>query len=347
MYEEIVSFDNLMLAASEAAKGKRYKAPIMSYMANVEENVINTQNHLVWGSYTPSPHRQFFVFEPKKRLISAPPFADRVVHHAIHKVVEPVIDKRFIHDSYACRAGKGTHKGVSRAQKFMRIVKRNHGRVYVFKADISKYFDSINHNTLKHILSRHINCPRTYSLLCAIVDGPNPKSERLGVGIPIGNLTSQLFANLYLNELDQYVKHSLREKYYIRYMDDFVIIHHDKAHLQRVRADVERWLFENLQLKTNHKTQVFPVSKHRGRSLDFLGYRLYTTHKLMRKCTEKRMRYKIKRLREKYEEGLISQEEVRSVIASYVGCAKHASAHGLLTRVLQKPFTRKCKDECI
>lgn len=343
MYENIASFDNLMLAVSDAARGKRYKAPIIAYMANVEENIINAQNHLIWGSYRPSAHRQFFVFEPKRRLISAPPFSDRVVHHAIHRVIEPIIDKRFIYDSYACRTGKGTHKGVERAQKFMRIVKRNHGKVYAFKADISKYFDSINHDTLKFILSKHIKCPRTYALLCRIIDGPDP--SHVGVGIPIGNLTSQLFANLYLNELDQYVKHELRERHYVRYMDDFVIIHHDKAHLQRLRSEIEQWLLINLQLKTNHKTQVFPVSMAHGRSLDFLGYRLYTTHKLMRKCTEKRMRYKVKRLRERYKKGLASQSEVKSVIASYAGCAKHANAYNLLTNILQEPFIRESEHE--
>jgi retron-type reverse transcriptase len=338
MFDQIASFDNLIIAAHEAARGKRFREPIAQFMDNVEENAINIQNHLLWGSYEPSPHRQFFVFEPKKRLISAPPFKDRVLHHAIHQVVMPMVDKRFIYDSYACRTGKGTHKGVERAQRFMRIVQRNHGKVYALKADISRYFDSIDHAKLKNIVRVHIKCEETYQVLSKIIDGP--QSENNAVGIPLGNLTSQMFANMYLNELDQYVKHTLKERFYVRYMDDFVIFHHDKIHLQRLRAHIEEWLLINLGLKTNHKTQVFPVSKCRGRSLDFLGYRLYTTHRLMRKCTEKRMRFKLKRLRERYAKGDVTFDEVRSTIASYTGAAKHANAYSLLNEVLRQPFVR-------
>ncbi|MCG3744424.1 RNA-dependent DNA polymerase [Vibrio cincinnatiensis] len=342
MYDKIISFENLYQAANEAARNKRYRVPIMRYFSNLEENLINAHNHLIWGSYEPQPHRQFFVYEPKKRLISAPPFDDRVVHHAIHRIIEPIIDKRFIFDSYACRIGKGTHRGADRAQRFIRIVKRNHGRVYVLKADIAKYFNSINHASLKRIIRSHLNCERTIALLNLIID--KAEVEVQGVGIPIGNLTSQLFANLYLNELDRFVKHELREKHYIRYMDDFVILHHDKAHLQRLRVTIERWLLENLQLKTNNKTQIFPVSTSSGRALDFLGYRIYATHKLLRKCTAKRFKHKVKKLRKQYAKGKASLAEVRSVIASYNGCIQHAKATALFKSALNEPFVRTSHD---
>lgn len=338
MFDQIVQFENLMEAAHEASKGKRFKAPIMRYMANVEEHVINTQNHLVWGSYLPSPHRRFLVYEPKVRTISAPPFHDRVVHHAIHRVIEPVIDKRFIFDSYACRVGKGTHAAAGRAQKFIRISKRNHGRTYALKADIAKFFNSINHFTLKFTLRKHISCKRTLNLLDKIID--NSDTDTPGVGIPIGNLTSQLFANVYLNELDQFVKHELREKHYVRYMDDFIIIHHDKAHLQRIRKEIEEWLLINLQLKTNSKTQVFPVGPVRGRALDFVGYRIYATHKLLRKCTEKRFRHKVKKLRKLYASHDIDLSDIKPILSSYMGCATHANAYNLINNVLSVPFTR-------
>lgn len=340
MFDQIIQFENLMDAANDAAKGKRFKAPIMRYMANVEEHVINTQNHLVWGSYLPSPHRRFLVYEPKIRTISAPPFHDRVVHHAIHRVIEPVIDKRFIFDSYACRVGKGTHAAAGRAQKFIRISKRNHGRTYALKADIAKFFNSINHFTLKFTLRKHISCKRTLNLLDKIID--NSDTDTPGVGIPIGNLTSQLFANVYLNELDQFVKHELREKHYVRYMDDFIVIHHDKTHLQRVRSQIESFLAISLQLSTNSKTQVFPVST--GRALDFVGYRIYATHKLLRKCTEKRFKHKVKRLRRMYANSEIELSDIKPVIASYIGCASHTNSYNLLRCTLSKPFKRQINE---
>lgn len=326
------------MAANEAKRNKALKLPIMRYFANLEENLINIHNHLVWGSYQPKPHRKFFVYEPKKRLISAPPFDDRVVHHAIHRVIEPMIDKRFIFDSYACRKAKGTHAGADRAQKFIRIVKRNHGRVYALKADISKYFDSIDHSVLKSIISNHLSCSKTKQLLSLIID--SAETLHKGRGVPIGNLTSQLFANMYLNELDKFVKHELRERFYIRYMDDFVIIHHDKQHLQKLRAIIEDWLWDVLKLRTNHKTQVFPVSSSSGRALDFLGYRIYATHRLLRKCTAKKFKHKVKQLRKLYEKGKVSPEKIKSVLASYSGCINHASADSLLKATLKKPFVR-------
>lgn len=342
MYDQIISFENLYQAANEAARNKRYRVPIMRYFSNLEENLINTHNHLVWGSYKPQPHRQFFVYEPKKRLISAPPFDDRVVHHAIHRIIEPIIDKRFIFDSYACRTGKGTHQGADRAQKFIRIVKRNRGRVYALKADIAKYFNSVNHASLKRIIRSHLSCKKTIALLDLIID--KAEVETPGSGIPIGNLTSQLFANLYLNELDQFVKHELREKHYIRYMDDFVILHHDKRHLHKLRAVIEEWLWLNLQLKTNSKTQVFPISASNGRALDFLGYRIYATHKLLRKCTAKRFKHKVKKLRKRYSQGKTSPKEIQSVIASYNGCIQHAKATALFKSALNEPFVRASHD---
>lgn len=339
MYDKIISFENLYQAANEAARNKRYRVPIMRYFSNLEENLVNTHNHLIWGSYEPQPHRQFFVYEPKKRLISAPPFDDRVVHHAIHRVIEPIIDKRFIFDSYACRKGKGTHRGADRAQKFIRIVKRNHGRVYTLKADIAKYFDSIDHAVLKLIVARHIKCEQTRWILETIIDRAETCVE--GKGVPIGNLTSQLFANMYLNELDQFVKHTLRERFYIRYMDDFVIIHHDKAHLQRLRRVIEQWLLETLALKTNSKTQVFPISASKGRALDFLGYRIYATHRLLRKCTVKKFKHKVKKLRDLYAKGKVSNKQIAAVLASYSGCIQHANADAIFKCALQKPFVRQ------
>ncbi|MCG6367021.1 RNA-directed DNA polymerase [Vibrio fluvialis] len=176
------------------------------------------------------------------------------------------------------------------------------------------------------------------ALLEKIID--HSDTDTYGVGIPIGNLTSQIFANVYLNELDQFVKHGLGERFYARYMDDFIIIHHDKAHLQRIRKEIEEWLLINLQLKTNSKTQVFPVGLVRGRALDFVGYRIYATHKLLRKCTEKRFKHKVKRLRKKYERGEINLSDIKPIIASYMGCANNTNSYYLTNNILSVPFKR-------
>lgn len=339
MYQQIYSFENLYLAAKAAARNKRFCNPIMKYMSNLEANLFELQNTLSQKRYTPAPYRQFYVYEPKERLISAPAFQDRVVHHAICNIIEPAIDKRFIDDSYACRKGRGAHKGIDRAQKFMRITKRNHGKVFALKADIAKYFDSIDHDVLKHILAQHIRCKDTLNLLYQIIDSSPSKAK--GVGIPIGNLTSQLFANIYLNELDRFIKHQLGERFYIRYMDDFCIIHHDKQHLHNIRRIIEQWLDKNLKIHTNHKTQVFPIHQTHGRSLDFLGYRLYPTHRLLRKCTVKRMKHKFKKLHKKYRKEEIALDEIKPIIASYLGHASHANSERLIHSLLSTPFIKQ------
>lgn len=338
MFDDVVSFDNLLLAAESARRGKRYRHSSLQFFSNLEENIVQLQNELVHGVFVPGHYHEFYVYEPKQRLISAPCFRDRVVHHAICQVFASQIDKRFIYDSYACRVGKGTHRAADRMQRFMRIVKRNHGEVFALKADIASYFRSINHRILKAIIQRHIPCDRTLKLLFDIVDcSPTPTP---GVGIPIGNLTSQLFANMYLNELDQFVKHHLRERYYARYMDDFIVIHHDKNHLHNVRRAIQEWLVCSLGLRTNNKTQVFPIHAGKGRALDFCGYRIYPTHKLLRKCTVKRIKHKVKALVRAYARGSIGFREAWPPIVSWLGHAKHSSSHGLVKSLLAVPFVR-------
>lgn len=337
MFNEIVSFDNLIRAAHRTRKGKRYRQSSLEFFSKLEENIIQLQNELIFNEYVPGIYRDFYIHEPKKRLISAPCFRDRVLQQAIYGVLEPVIDKRFIYDSYACRTGKGTHAGADRAQRFIRIVKRNHGRVYALKADISKYFHSIDHAILKGIVHRHVKCQRTLNLLFDIIDCS--PSQAPGVGIPLGNLTSQLFANMYLNELDRLAKHHLRERFYIRYMDDFVILHHDKAHLHKLRWFIEGWLGVYLKLSTNHKTQVFPISPSNGRALDFLGYRIYATHRLLRKCSVKRIKHKLKRFRREVGSGKKSISDIRPNIVSWLGHAQHADSFGLVSHILDRPFT--------
>ena len=331
LFAKIYDFESLHNAFLKARKGKRENIEVQRFELNLEENLIQLQNELIWGMYKTGEYRKFKVYEPKERDVAALPFRDRVVQHSILSVIEPIWEGRFIYDSYACRVGKGAHKGADRAQSMMRQVLRNHGELYVFKADISKFFYSIDHEITKQLIRKRISCKKTLELLDEIVD-----SSGGGVGLPIGNLTSQLFANMYLHELDEFAKHTLREKYYVRYMDDFCIFDHNKDHLRHIRIDVERFLFEKLKLKTNAKTQIFKVAVHQGQALDFLGYRMWVTHRRIRKSSISRIHRKIRFMKKCYERETITADRIRASITSWLAHASHAQSFGLQKSILNK-----------
>lgn len=330
LYEQIYAFDNLLDAWRKARRGKRRVREVLRFEHDLEGNLIQLQNELIWRQYRPGAYRYFTVLLPKPRQIAALPFRDRVLQHAINNIIEPIFEARFISDSFACRPGRGTHACADRAQHFLRVVQRNHGRVYALKADISKYFASIHRPTILSILERNIACARTLDLIRTVIyaDGDGD------YGIPIGNLTSQLMANIYLHQLDNEVKHNIRARHYCRYMDDFVIIHHDKQYLHAVRAHIEDWLADNLQLRTNRKTQITPIARHSGAALDFVGYRLYPTHRLLRRDSIKRIKTSLRRLRREYAAGRISLDDIRPVIHSWIAHAERADTHGLRKAVL-------------
>jgi retron-type reverse transcriptase len=321
LYPLIYAFDNLYRAYVKARRGKRYQAEVLKFTMGLEDNLLGLYRELQGGTYTTGEYHYFTVYEPKKREVAALPFRDRIVHHAIHNILEPMFDRGFIYHSYACREGKGTHAGADQITRWLREIHRNHGQVYVLKADIKSYFASIDHAVLIDILKRKIRCRRTMALLRDIIYSAGSN----GIGIPIGNLTSQLFANIYLNELDQYVKHQLRVHYYLRYMDDFIVLHHTKKKLRRWRYQIEHYLDERLNLWLNNRTAIFPEK----RGVDFLGYRIWRTHRLLRKRSVKRMKRNLREFEEKYARGEISLEEIDASIQSWVGHAMHANTYNL------------------
>lgn len=341
IYPEIYSFEALHAAYIRARRGRRDRKEVQQFELDLEGNLIQLQNELIWDMYRTGRYRHFIVNEPKERMVAALPFRDRVLQHSLVSVIEPIWERRFIHDSYACRPGKGTHRGADRAEAMIRRVKREHGHVYVLKADISKYFYSIDHAVLKTQVRRRIRCRRTLTLIDRIIDSTATPGEAHPVGLPIGNLTSQLFANVYLHELDEFVKHDLREKNYLRYMDDFLIAHHDKAHLHRIRAKIEKFLWDRLRLKTNAKTQVFPVGERHGRAVDFLGYRIWTTHRRIRKSSISRISRTLKKLRKRYAAGTVGLAKIRESVMSWIAHASHAETFGLRCKLLGSiPFRR-------
>ena len=255
------------------------------------------------------------------------------MQHALVGVIEPIFEARFIDQSFACRTGKGAHKGADTLQRYLREVRRAHGEVCALKADISKYFPSICHDVLRRIIRRHIACPKTLWLIDEIIASSADDGTLMPRGIPIGNLSSQIFANIYLHELDHFVKHTLREPRYVRYMDDFVIVHPDKAHLHELRRAIEDFLYAELGLRTNSKTQVFPV-RTGGKPVDFLGYRIWPTHRALRKDSIHRMKRKMRRMARLYHEVRMTWDEIDPVILSWIGHARHADTYNLRGKVL-------------
>ena len=322
LYSSIYDFENLYLAFRKASKGRRYEPEVLRFKDNLEEELIHIQNELIWRTYKPQPYRSFTIYEPKERIIYVSPFKDRVVHHAIMRVVAPIWDSLYIYDSYACRAGKGTHAGVYRTVDFLRESHEKWGKVYCFKGDVSKFFPSINHHILMSIIERKIKCLDTLRLLREIIFNGGSLNDPESKDLPIGSLVSQWGANLYLNELDYFIKHELKAKFYIRYMDDFIILLGDKKQLHEMKNNISKFLKGRLRLKFNPKSDIFPA----GRGIDFLGYRIWGTHRLLRKSSLIRASRRFKWMSKAYNKGIISFQFIKSSVMAWLGHCSHANA---------------------
>lgn len=352
IFQQIYDFENLFEAWENAKKGKRYRKEVLAFSDRLEENLIDIQNHLIYGSYKVGAYRPFYVYEPKKRMVMALPFRDRVVQWAIYQHLNPIFDKQFIADSYACRKGKGTHAAANRLQYWVRQTDRKPERYYYLKLDISKYFYRVDHAVLLKILARKIKDRQLINLLATIIRsedtrfglpaGVDPdmcsKEEWLDdVGMPIGNLTSQLFANLYLNELDQYAKHKLGLHYYIRYMDDVIILHHDKKFLAKIKTEIEEFLLNELHLQLNNKTAIRPTSM----GIEFVGFRVWATHKKLKKKTAIKIKSRLKYLFQAYRNGNITKEELDRSVAAYNGILKHFNSYNFRQK-LNQTYVKEC-----
>jgi RNA-directed DNA polymerase len=329
IFDKIHDFESLYQAHLRARKGKRERKELLIFEQNLEENLIQLQKELKSGQYQTGKYRTFYISEPKKREVMALPYRDRVVQHAIVAAIEPIWEKAFIDHSYACRPQKGTHAGANHAQKCLRATHRAHGKIYALKGDIKKYFASINHKKLKELIAKKIKCQKTLKLCNEIIDSNKQES-----GIPLGNLTSQLFANIYLHELDQFAKHKLKLKKYSRYMDDFVAISHDKTEMQAARTEIEKYLSQELLLETNTKTGIYPIGKNGGRSIDYLGYRIHPNHRRIRKRAVQRIKKQIKTLLFKQKQGSIPKGRVAASIRSWADYTRHANASTIRTAVI-------------
>lgn len=349
LYPKIYDFENLYIAYREARKCKRYRDEVLKFSNNLETNLIQIQNELIWKKYRVGRYREFLVYDPKKRLIMALPFKDRVVQWAIYRILNPLLDRRYIYDSYACRIGYGTHRAADRLQYWLRYLDRRHDRIYVLKLDISKYFYRVDHRVLVSILKRIIGDKDLLWLLETIIYSEetqfgiplgdhNFEHGRVdGIGMPIGNLTSQMFANLYLNELDQFAKHGLRIRHYMRYMDDAIVLHPDKQYLRWVEGEISTFLEDYLRLQLNNKTTV----RTAGQGIDFCGFRVWPTHTKMRKKSALKMKHRLKYLQRAYARGNVGWEEVNASVQSYMGILTHCNSYNLREKIFGELVWRR------
>lgn len=329
LYPAICDIDNLEAAWRYVRLGKRYNTEVLQFGYNALGNIIQLRNDLTWKTYRVGPYREFIIKDPKERLIQYLPLRDRIVQQALHQVIEPIFDRGFIDDSYACRKGKGTHRAMTRLQYFLNAARQKWGgEIYYLHCDIRKYFPHIDHEILYNLVARKIKCPDTLGLIKTIID-----SSTSDPGLPIGSLFSQISANIYLGVLDQFVKHDLRERYYLRYMDNFIIIHHDKGHLQQVREEVRGLLKNRLLLELNPKVTM--ISKARN-GIEFVGYRAYADRVRIKKASIKRMKKRLRTMQVMYRRNCISLHNIGQRVRSWLGHTKHANAYRLVSGILSR-----------
>ncbi len=322
-YEELCSYENLETAFNLARKGKTLKPYVIEFEQKLKENLLKLRIELLLQTYQPQALKMFILRDPKTRKISKSNFRDRVVHHAICNIIEPVFDKQFIYDSFANRLRKGTLNAIKRFDTFKRKVSQNNTiRCYVLKADIQSYFDTVNHDLLLKILSKRIHDKRIMWLIRVILD--NHQSKAKNKGIPLGNLTSQFFANVYLDELDKFVKHKLRIKYYIRYVDDFVILHQSRKMLYKYKEKINHFLRDKIDLKLHpEKSQVLKLEKGIG----FLGFRVFYHHKILVKKNMRKFENKIQKMKRLYQDNKIDREKVIEKYEGWIAYASNANTY--------------------
>ena len=327
-YKEL-TFEKLLSAHYRARQHKAYKAEVIKFEFNLENNLINILNSLSNKTYRLGKYFTFKIFEPKERFIQALPYRDRIVHQwYVEEFIKPYIVPKFINTSFACLTDKGTHKAVQEVQHQMQIYKRNFGDFWILKCDIRKFFYSIDPCILFEILKKYIeDKDLLYSTQILIFNDPVYKDK---VGIPIGNYTSQFFANIYLNELDQYIKRVLKIKYYTRYMDDFVLLLKNKQQCIDTKKIIEDFLAKNLRLELNDKSRYYPYKM----GVNFCGYRIFTTHRLLRTSSKKKIKKNIKNWNYRYNKNCLDLNHAMQSLNSWLGHASHCNSYMLSQKMV-------------
>ena len=326
LYDKIISLDNLHLADERARKGKLHSYGVKLHDRNKEANLLSLHEALKAGTYRTSEYSTFTIYEPKEReIIRLPYFPDRIVHHAVMNILEPIWVSIFTADTYSCIKGRGIQAA---ANKLRHVIDRDKaGCAYCLKIDIRKFYPSIDHTVLKSIVRRKIKDTRLLNLLDEIIDSAE--------GLPIGNYLSQYLANLVLTYFDHWVKEVKRVRYYFRYADDIVVLHSDKKTLHALLAEFESYLTANVKLEIKQNKQVFPVARdHRdsfGRGIDFLGYVFYLNETRLRKRIKQNLCRKIAKLRKRKKP--LSEAEFKQTLAAWWGWAKYSDSEYLINKL--------------
>ncbi len=339
LFSRIVTFPNLWLAAKRASRGKRFRANVSSFRLRLEEELLFLQEELSQQAYQPGPYRQFVIRDKKPRLISAAPFRDRVVHHALCQIIEPIFEQRFVYDSYACRKGKGTHAAIERASAYARCYP------YVLKCDLAAFFPSVDHEVLLSILQRRIWDQEILWLIGVILKSGGsllgPEWYFLGDdlfspvqrvrGLPIGNQTSQFFGNVYLDPLDHFVKEQLRAPGYVRYVDDFLVFAKDKPTLHAWHEAIGGWC-DRFRVRLHpRKCFVAPVAS----GISFLGHRIFPTYRRLDAGNVKRFRRRLRGWNQAVRDGELSLDQAWSRVQSWLAHAKHSKTFHLRQRIVE------------
>jgi len=314
----------LFLAWNEFKKGKENKLDVQQFFLQLENNIFALWRKIKNREYQHSKYINFHICDPKLRNINKAEVVDRVLHHSIVKHIEPLFERSFIFDSYSSRNGKGTHRAVKRLKKFCLMLTRNKTRTaWSLKCDIKKFFDSIDHEILLSLIGEKIKDKKLLNIIEEIIRSYNKKTEK---GIPLGNLTSQLFSNVYLNQFDHFVKRELRIKYYLRYADDFVILSEEKERLEKLAPILGNFLKTKLKLKL-HPDKIFIRKIHQG--IDFLGYVIFPNYIILRTKTKRRMLRKLSKKKEDLSNNIISEESFSQSLQSHLGVLEHCKGFGI------------------
>lgn len=321
LFETFISFENILLAYRKALKGTNKNRETLSFYFNYENEIINLIDELKTGSYSPSPYRKFLIKKPKERIISVAPFKDRVVHHALVNVMEPIFEKRFYYHSYACRKEKGVHKAVKQAQFYLKTNK------WYLKSDIGKYFASVDHTILFDVIQSKVKDKKLLDLINRII----VNGDNFGKGLPIGNLTSQFFANAYLDILDHFIKEELQIKAYIRYMDDFVLFDNEKERLKSAKQQIIDFIGIRLSLILKEKLTFI---NQRLNGLSFLGRRIFPATIRIKRENLKRCLKKLKIREKEYEENKINDIQYTQSVNSLIGYIASGNTYRLRQNII-------------
>ena len=327
-FRDVISVANLFSAWEEFCCGKRSGKDVAAFELRLEENIFRLHESLASGTWKPDSYTVSVIQDPKKRTIHAASVRDRVLYQAVYRSLYPIFDPEFVHDVYSSRDFKGTHAGVKRLKVFARKISRNYTRpAFALKCDVRRFFDSVGHQILFSLISKKISDKKLLDFIYAIIDSFHHTS---GKGLPLGNVTSQLFANIYMDEFDQFAKHRLKAKYYIRYCDDFVILDDSREVLERLIQPISVFLRDKLALEI-HPRKLEIRKLHQG--VDFLGYVSLPHYKVLRTRTKKRMLRKIEEAKILFKAGTISKDKLRNIVASYLGMLSHCESWSVRNQI--------------